>query len=83
MSLIFINFAVWLLDASKKKSKKTVSSEFFKHLSIGKKLLNFFVLLFYFVVTAEHAYISSKSFTASCSAMGQQCIQIINNVIFI
>ena len=77
------SFAMRLLNASKKKSKKTVSSEFFKHLSIGKKLLNFFVLLFYFVVTAEHAYISSKSFTASCSAMGQQCIQIISNVIFI
>ena len=66
-----------------KKIQKNCSSEFFKHLSIGKKLLNFFVLLFYFVVTAEHAYISSKSFTASCSAMGQQCIQIINNIIFI
>ena len=72
MSLIFINFAVWLLDASKKKSKKTVSSEFFKHLSIGKKLLNFFVLLFYFVVTVEHASV--------VSLLQQVALQWVNSV---
>ena len=79
------SFAMRLLNASKKNPKKLFHQNFSNtcQLSIGKKLLNFFVLLFYFVVTAEHAYISSKSFTASCSAMGQQCIQIINNVIFI
>ena len=72
-----------LLNASKKNPKKLFDQNFSNTCQLGKKLLNFFVLLFYFVVTAEHAYISSKSFTASCSAMGQQCIQIINNVIFI
>ena len=77
------SFAMRLLNASKKNPKKLFHQNFSNTCQLGKKLLNFFVLLFYFVVTAENAYIGSKPFTASCSAMGQQCIQIINNIIFI